>query len=101
MNFDITKVNNYKEVCLATQREATSFFSPPLLECNGQYICLTNKTYLITLIMGNVIGCKEITNKNYTTVYGKIKNLIKINGNYGVSISKNDIKKHIGLIVTV
>ena len=51
--------------------------------------------------MGNVIGCKEITNKNYTTVYGKIKNLIKINGNYGVSISKNDIKKHIGLIVTV
>ena len=39
MNFDITKVKNYKEVCLATQREATSFFSPPLLECNGEFIC--------------------------------------------------------------
>ena len=99
MNFDITKVKNYKEVCLATQKVATSFFSPPLLECNGEYICLTNKTYLITLIMANVIGCKEITKSNYTWVYDKIQDLIRINGNYGVSVSKKDIKKHIGLII--
>lgn len=101
IGFDITEVENYKEVCLATQKEATSFFSPPLLECNGEYICLGNKTYLIVLLMGNNVCYNEIKKSNYTRVYEDIKRHISDNGNYGVSIEKKDIKKHIGLKVFI
>lgn len=101
MNFDITKVKDYKNVCLSTTKQASCFFSPTLLECNGVFICLTNKTYLITLLMSSVIRFKSITENNYTKVYGSIKKFMESSGNYGVSISKKDIKNHIGLIVKV
>lgn len=101
MNFDITKVKDYKNICLSTTKEASCFFSPTLLECNGVFICLTNKTYLITLLMSKVISFKKITENNYTEVYESVKEFMESSGNYGVSISKKDIKSHIGLIVTV
>lgn len=51
--------------------------------------------------MSKVISFKKITENNYTEVYESVKEFMESSGNYGVSISKKDIKSHIGLIVTV
>lgn len=97
IHFDITKVKDFGNVCLSTQKKKCKFFSPPLIKCGNKYICLSNKTYLIILILGNVLGLDSITESNHTEVYKRIEHLISVNGNYGVSVEEKDIKEHIGL----
>jgi hypothetical protein len=97
IHFDITKVEDFSNVCLTTQKEKCKFFSPPLIKCENKYICLSNKTYLIILILGNVLGIDSITESNYIEVYKRIEHLISVNGNYGVSVEEKDLKEHIGL----
>ncbi len=97
INFDITKVNDYQNVCLTSQRKKDLFFSPPLMKCGNEYILLSNKTYLIMLIMCNVLRVYEIKESNYIDIYEGIQTLIKANGSYGVDIDLNDIYSHIGM----
>ena len=95
--FDITEVKDYSKICLTSQSDKQSFFSPPLMKCGEEYILLTDKTYLIMLIMGNVLGEREINVSNYIDIYDKIQGIIMANGSYGVDIELNDIRNHIGL----
>ena len=44
---------------------------------------------------------KKITENNYTEVFETVKEFMESSGNYGVTISKKDIQKHIGLIVKI
>ena len=98
-SFDITKVNDYKNVCLTTHNGKNFQFSPKLVKCGDQYISLTDKTYLIMLLMKGVLGIKTITESNYVDVYQGIQNMIMANGSYGVEIKLCDVKNHIGLEV--
>ncbi len=104
IGFDITEVENYKEVCLTSRKVDNVFCSPTLMKCGDDYISLTEKSYSIIMFMANWLNIKEINSTNYIDVYDKIQSLIishrkLFNGVDIWQIDLNDIINHIGLKV--
>lgn len=103
IGFDITEVDNYKEICLTSSKVDNVFGSPTLMKCGDEYISLTEKSYSIIMFMVSW-NIKEINSANYIDVYNKIQSFNishrkLFNGVDICQIDLNDIINHIGLKV--